>query len=70
MKNLYDSNFIFCEGNPIQSLLEKIHIQIKKRVITIVIVNINFFLDFLYEGEQNGKKGRGDDDGRVRIRAV
>lgn len=28
------------------------------------------FLDFLYEGEQNGKKGRGDDDGRVRIRAV
>ncbi len=22
-------------------------------------MNINFFLDFLYEGEQNGKKGRG-----------
>jgi hypothetical protein len=33
-------------------------------------VNINFFLDFLYEGEQNGKKGRGDDDGRVRIGAL
>lgn len=28
------------------------------------------FLDFLYEGEQNGKKGREDEDGRVRIRAV
>ena len=27
------------------------------------------FLDFLYEGEQNGKK-EGDDDGRLRIRAV
>ena len=27
------------------------------------------FLDFLYEGEQNGKK-EGDDDGRVCIRAV
>ena len=39
-------------------------------VSTISIVKINFFLDFLYEGEQNDKKGRGDDDGRVRIRAV
>ena len=27
------------------------------------------FLDFLCEGEQNDKK-EGDDDGRVRIRAV
>lgn len=39
----------------------------RDHVITIVIVNINFFLDFSYEGEQNGKKGRGDDDGRVCI---
>lgn len=56
MRNLFDSNFRR-ELHPV--------IAIKESYIIIETSNYychsgyKLFLDFLYEGEQNGKKGRG-----------